>query len=314
MSPLVTRAQSTALSPHLRKQALDTIAFIKSADAAQAMAQLARSGPEDLRDAAKWWLEFRAANDWSTFGAVASSDGARSNPDLAAALAARDALLAPDAPAAKQREAVDRLLSTPEGGKLVLGLAAEGKLPEAVQPAVAEQIFRSPDPSVRALASQYFRRSAAGGEPLPPVDKLLALPGDAKRGRDVFFGQAAACSRCHTFAGQGSDVGPDLSQIRTKYDKAGLLDQVLNPSAAIALGYEPWIVRTKKGETHLGFILADGPTGITLKDTSGKRVTVAADKIDRRVKQKLSVMPDNVALGLKPQEIADLLAFLGSAP
>ena len=109
-------------------------------------------------------------------------------------------------------------------------------------------------------------------------------------------------------------MGPDLSEIGTKYDRAGLLDQVLNPSAAIALGYEPWIVRTKKGDTYAGFVLADSEAALTLKDTSGRKVIVPTAEIDRRVKQKLSVMPDNVALGLKPQEIADLLAFLRSEP
>ena len=457
VSLLVTRVKAPSLGVQKRRQALDTIAFTRSAEAADAMAALARSGPDDVKEQAAWWTQFRQTNDWSQFtGGVASGErpdkplyssgvitsgsvkvdvdisgaarlwlvvtqgrgdigcdwadwamprlvgpkgeikltelkwsfadagwgdvnidrnckgrpmriagrpipwgigthanstisydlpegytrfvaeagldnggpdggtehpGGRPdveflvfadvNPARAAALAARDVLIDPQSAPAKQREAAERLTSTPEGGKIVLGLAADGKLPDGVKPVVAEAIFRSPDPSVRALASQYFPRTAAGGEPLPPVDRLLALPGDARRGRAIFFGQSAACSRCHVFGGEGSDVGPDLSQIRTKYDKTALLDQVLNPSAAIALGYEPWIVRTKKGETHLGFVLADGPTGMTLKDTSGKRLTIAADQIDRRVKQKLSVMPDNVALGLKPQEIADLLAFLG---
>lgn len=313
VSALVMRAESAQLTGSQRQQALDTIAFIQAPEAADAMTRLAGAGHEDGRSHATWWLQFRVTNDWAAFTSAVASGERPEKPDLAwaAALAARDALLAPASSPAGQREAAERLTSTPEGGKIVLGLASDGKLPDAVKPFIADAIFRNPDPSVRALASQYLPRAAAGGEPLPPVDRLLALPGDARRGRATFFGQAAACSRCHIFGGEGSDVGPDLSQIRTKYDKTALLDQVLNPSAAIALGYEPWIVRTKKGETHLGFVLADGPRGMTLKDTSGKRVTIAADQVERRVKQKLSVMPDNVALGLKPQEIADLLAFLG---
>ena len=460
VSALLTRVNAQGLSADQRKRAVDTIAFTASPEAAQAMTACASSAPEDVRDDAAWWAQFRRTNLWAPYtGGLASGErpekpvyssgvltagstkidldisgatrlwlvvtpgrngegcdwadwaeprligpkgelkltdlkwtsaqagwgevnidrncrgrpmriagkpipwgigthapsqisfdlpdgytrfvaeagldnggpdggtehpGGRPdveflvyadvNPERAAALAARDALLDAAAPAAKRADAATRLLATAEGGMVVLGLAADGKLPADLKPLVAEQIFRNPDPSVRALASQYFPRTTAAGAPLPPVEKLLAMPGDAKRGRAVFFGQRAACARCHVFGGEGADVGPDLSQIRTKYDKAALLDQVLNPSAAIALGYEPWIVRTKKGETHLGFVLADGASGVTLKDTSGRKVTILPQQIDRRVKQKLSVMPDNVALGLEPQEIADLLAFLGEGP
>jgi putative heme-binding domain-containing protein len=294
---------------------LDAIAFIKSPEAATAMASLAASGPEDVRAAAAWWLEFRRTNDWSGFvGGIASGESAKPSAEAVAAITQRDVLLNAASSPSQRQHAAEQLASTREGGMALLALAGDGKLPDGVKKSVAELIFRNPDPSVRALAGQHFPRVTASGEALPPPEKLLALEGDAKRGRDVFFGQTAACSKCHTFRGEGADVGPDLSEIRTKYDRAALLDQVLNPSASIALGYEPWLVRTKKGDTYAGFILADSEAALTLKDTSGKKVIIPAADIDRRVKQKLSVMPDNVALGLKPQELADLLAFLRSEP
>src|SRR5579859_2691818 len=36
------------------------------------------------------------------------------------------------------------------------------------------------------------------------------LPGDAKRGRGIFFGKGE-CSGCHTISGEGGFLGPDLS-------------------------------------------------------------------------------------------------------
>ena len=461
LSHSVIRARATSLSLTRRQQAIDTIAFTRSADAAAAMVELASSAPEDVRERATWWVNFRRTNDWASLdpavaatpdrpakpvfasGVVTSGpvkidvdvsgathlwlvadegrngmscdwadwgqprlvgpkgelrltelkwlsantgfgdvnvdrnckgrpmkiagrpvpfgigthsnseivfelppgytrfvaeagidnggpDGgtdfpggnpdveflvyANSDPQRAAALAMRQTLLDSGAPRADRQKAAEQLAQSPDGGAALLSLAAEGKLPAELKAVVADQIFRNPDPSIRALASQHFERKTAGGTPLPPVDKLLATKGDAARGRDAFFGTRAACSRCHAFGGEGSDVGPDLTEIRNKYDGAALLDQVLNPSAAILLGYEPWIVRTKRGETHLGFILAEGQAGLTLKDTAGKKVFIPARQVDRRVRQKLSVMPDNVALGLEPQEIADLLEFLRAGP
>ena len=129
----------------------------------------------------------------------------------------------------------------------------------------------------------------------------------------MFFGQKANCAQCHAFGGKGADVGPDLSQIRTKYDRPALLDAILNPSAGILVGYEPWVVETKDGQTYFGFLLSDGEV-VTLKDTAGKKVTIKSDRIVKRKRQDLSVMPDNVALGLEPQELADLVQFLMTPP
>jgi putative heme-binding domain-containing protein len=139
------------------------------------------------------------------------------------------------------------------------------------------------------------------------------MPGDVKRGHDVFFGNTAACAKCHKFNGEGKDVGPDLTAIRTKFQKPEVLDSVLNPSAAIAFGYEAWIVKTKKNDVYSGFIIADGEI-ITLKESSGEQRTIAAKDIVLRKKQTMSIMPDNVALGLTAQELSDLAEYLLKAP
>src|SRR5262249_24282179 len=41
----------------------------------------------------------------------------------------------------------------------------------------------------------------------------LLTGGDARRGRDVFFGKKAICSACHMVRGEGERTGPDLSTI-----------------------------------------------------------------------------------------------------
>ena len=64
--------------------------------------------------------------------------------------------------------------------------------------------------------------------------------------------------QCHTFRGRGASIGPDLTSIRTKYGKLELLDAIVNPSAAIAFGYDTWLVATKDGRSYCGFLVADG--------------------------------------------------------
>jgi putative membrane-bound dehydrogenase-like protein len=210
-------------------------------------------------------------------------------------------------------KAADALCADRDGGLDVLHLAAEAKLTPAAKTAVAQRIFKNPDMSVRALASQHFDRPAANGAKMPSVAELAALKGDASRGTSVFFGKQANCASCHTFHGRGGDVGPDLTAVRSKYKAPELLDSILNPSAAIAFGYDAWLVETKDEELVSGFILSEGDS-IVMKDTTGKRRVIPASEVVTKTKQKASLMPDNVALGLAPQDIADLVAFLMSDP
>ena len=48
------------------------------------------------------------------------------------------------------------------------------------------------------------------------AEAILALKGDAASGRKVSFQEGVQCSRCHRINGEGTDFGPDLSQIAKK--------------------------------------------------------------------------------------------------
>jgi putative membrane-bound dehydrogenase-like protein len=213
---------------------------------------------------------------------------------------------ADDVDAAAKAMAADR-----DGGLALIQLASTERLTPPATDAVARHIFTNPDLSVRALASERFVRPGAT-TPLPPAT-VLALTGDASRGAKIFFGDAARCSTCHTFYGKGGDIGPDLSAVSVKYGKPQILDSILNPSAAIAFGYDTFLVEMKDGTLENGFILSEGDQ-LVLKDTSGKRHVIPTSEIVSKTKQKVSTMPDNVSAGLSPQELADVLAMLSSNP
>ena len=193
-----------------------------------------------------------------------------------------------------------------EGAHFLIGLASERKLPKEVEAAASEALFRNPDFGVRALAGEYFKRP---GKPLPPIKDLLALKPDPANGKKVFFGAASACSKCHLFGGEGGDVGPNLTEIRQKYDRAKLLDAILNPSAEIAFGFEGVLLLAEDGSVYSGIVLAEADD-VILKEATGGQRAVPAAKIRARKKLASSLMPDNAVVGLTPQEIADVTAFL----
>lgn len=210
----------------------------------------------------------------------------------------------------KAREAAAATLAADrDGAHFLVGLASEQKLPKELEAAVSAAIFKNPDFGVRALASQYFKRPAAGGKPFPALADLVKLKGDATNGRKVFFGAASACSKCHLFEGEGGDVGPNLTEIRGKHDRAKILDAILNPSAEIAFGFEGVLVLMQDGAVHSGIVLGDGDD-VILKEPTGEQRSLPAARIRARKKLQTSLMPDNAAVGLSPQDLADLASFL----
>ncbi|WP_419191064.1 PVC-type heme-binding CxxCH protein [Saltatorellus ferox] len=210
--------------------------------------------------------------------------------------------------------AAESLASDPRGALLLIQAQERGQLDASLVSPVAAALFRNPDLGVRALASQHFPR--AGGVDAPSIAELLELQGDVQRGRELYMDASRAqCITCHAFqlgdTRLGADLGPELTQIAKKLATDALYDAILNPSAGIAFGYDTYVIQTSDGLLYSGFLLADGPT-LSLLSTNGDRVTLDADDVVARKKQTISTMPEGAALGLEPQDLADLVAFLSA--
>ena len=104
-----------------------------------------------------------------------------------------------------------------------------------------------------------------------------------------------------------------LRPLVKKFDKAALLDAIINPNAAIVFGYEPWLVNTTDGESVFGFLIAENKQSVVIKDISGAKHVIAQAKISSKKKQDAGLMPDPAAMGLSEKNIADIAAFLLSA-
>ena len=110
---------------------------------------------------------------------------------------------------------------------------------------------------MRATASK-----TKDGAPLPPIDELAKLTGDAKAGAAVFANAGGAnCISCHQVGDKGQMLGPPLTTIGQKLSKAQLYEAILKPNAGILMGYENWVVRTKKGRRVSGLKTAETPDG-----------------------------------------------------
>ncbi|MFD1144134.1 PVC-type heme-binding CxxCH protein [Larkinella insperata] len=303
------RALAPTLTADARKQALVALGFMKDPTAARAMVQLTKLDDKTIAQQAEYWANFRRSNDWATLLNWDEVMPPKLSEIEQRALALRQKLMEEYTPAEEKLKLAKEMAISPEGGKLLVGLAAEKKLPESLKPAISEIIFTNPDQSVRTMAGDYFKRP--NGATALSLKTIASLAGNETAGLAVF---KTTCATCHRHGEQGKDIGPELTKIHQKFDRNGLLDAILNPSAGLAFGYEPWLVTTKNGQTYYGFLISDGQQALVIKDAAGQKHTVPTAQVASRKQYSTSLMPDPASLGLSEQQLADLVAYLLKKP
>ena len=205
----------------------------------------------------------------------------------------------------ERRYRVYEMAADSVGGQLLIGMAAAKTLPSDILPYVEERIFKNPSAVVRVQASNYFKRP--GTKTIYSISRISKLTANEAKGKVVFTG---SCASCHKHGNAGNTIGPELTVIGKKFDNTGLLDAIINPSAAIVFGYEPWLVNTKDGNSVFGFLLAENPESITIKDIGGTQHNIFTKNISAKQQQNKSLMPEPDQMGLTEQDLANLSLFL----
>jgi putative heme-binding domain-containing protein len=209
--------------------------------------------------------------------------------------------------------AVELLTQRAAWGKALLHAIAEKRLPaSALNVNQARRLLASRDADLVKLVRTHW--GTLREERNPQREKLVAdmrallgrTKGDPHRGVAVF---KKLCAQCHKIHGEGVDVGPDItSNGRASFDQ--LLSNVFDPSLVIGPGYQAVTVTTLKGRALTGLLVEDNAMRVVLKVQGGKQEVIARKEIETVDVSKLSLMPEDVEKQLKPQEIADLFAFL----
>jgi putative heme-binding domain-containing protein len=171
--------------------------------------------------------------------------------------------------------------------------------------------------STNSLARELFQRF------LPPEQRrrtlaldfapneVLSLTGDTQRGRAVFLAESGGqCVRCHRSHGEGRDFGPDLTDIRRKYDRAALLTHIRQPNLLVAPEHRTHSVILRDDTELTGFLKKRTATELLLKLEDGSERRVPMAQVTSTRESALSAMPEGLLAALTAQEAADLLEFL----
>jgi PQQ-dependent dehydrogenase (methanol/ethanol family) len=165
-------------------------------------------------------------------------------------------------------------------------------------PAAGMPAFDLPADTIDALATMITSWNAIAAK--------ASVPGDAAAGRQFFVGKGQ-CASCHLAQGQGSAIGPDLSDIALTLTVNDIRDALLNPDTRIAPGYGVVSVRQRDGRMLRGFARSRSSFDLAIQDLTGAFHTLSLDDVASVTEEKTSHM---AAVKASADELRDVIAYL----
>jgi cytochrome c oxidase cbb3-type subunit III len=136
-----------------------------------------------------------------------------------------------------------------------------------------------------------------------------SLPGDAGRGKQIFFGKGE-CSSCHAIYGAGGFLGPDLSSYGPANSTQTILDAILNTERSVPNGYRLATVTTRDGHRIEGLIRNEDNFSMQLLAQDGSFHFFRASDLQKVERSAQPLMPTNYRGRLSADELNDLVNFL----
>lgn len=208
---------------------------------------------------------------------------------------------------AEKRLAVElaaALTMTPDGGRMFLAAATEGKVSARLLQdlRVVGNLERTGIPDVVARVADLTKDLPDADEEIAKlIDErragFMAAKPDRAKGKAVFDKQ---CAICHQLAGEGTKVGPELDGIGHRgVDR--VLEDVLDPNHIVDPSFRSTVVITDNGLTLTGLALREEGQILILVDANGEELRIPLNTIEERVISPLSPMP-TVAIDVVSEE------------
>lgn len=168
---------------------------------------------------------------------------------------------------------------------------------------------------LRRFFVPWARPSDAPEKPASSTERNIPeiAGGNWLRGQRLFFGQKLACAKCHVIRGEGSPVGPELSNLVHR-DYASVLRDIQFPNAALNPDHVASYIELNDGDSTSGIILTDKDNVIKLAMASGLTETLPRTKVKSVQPAQLSLMPEGLWESLTDGERRDLMTFLLTVP
>jgi putative heme-binding domain-containing protein len=157
------------------------------------------------------------------------------------------------------------------------------------------------EPKIKAVMA-YLRILQGGG-------KAAAIPGDAQRGKLLFFGKAG-CAKCHMISGAGGFIGADLSSYGSNGSAQEIRAAIIDPNKDLDPRERTVLVTTREGHRFTGVARNEDNFSLQLQSVDGTFHLILKADLDQLEFLPKSLMPSDYGSALSSAEIDDLVSYL----
>jgi putative heme-binding domain-containing protein len=166
-------------------------------------------------------------------------------------------------------------------------------------------------PAFSQLGDDVLRSLVAYLRSLQGHPAAAPLPGNARRGKELFFGKGG-CSGCHMIRGQGGFFASDLTAYARGRAPETIRDAIVLPNRDLDPRNQTVVVTLPYGMTFEGLARNEDNFSMQLLTQDGSLLLFTKAAAKSIIFRKQSPMPADYGTRLSAAEVEDLVKFLNS--
>ena len=166
-------------------------------------------------------------------------------------------------------------------------------------------------PAFSHLGDEVLRSLVAYLRTLQGSLGTAPLPGDTRRGKELFFGKGG-CSDCHMIRGQGGFFASDLTAYARARAPETIRDAIVFPNRDLDFRNQTVVVTLPNGRTFEGLACNEDNFSMQILTPGGLLLLFSKSAVKSISHRHQSPMPADYGTQLSSAEIQDLVKFLNS--
>ena len=194
--------------------------------------------------------------------------------------------------------------------KLALKNVPDNKRAYFEKLAGAERLSKNGNDFISATAPKGPGKNWRIENSLPIIEKGLT-DRDFDNGKAMFA--ATTCKMCHGMKGEGGAIGPDLTQLYTRFSSKDMLEAIIEPNKTVSDQYAATYYSLKNGSSIVGRLINEDKTAYYISQNP-----YAPNELEKVLKKNVisakpsaaSIMFGGLVNSLNEDELKDLMAYL----